>query len=91
MSDNANRVFGAIAYRYSSEPFVENRYETLVKEYIYNGVREHLGLTVQEYIDTPVLQREQYNKVLLEVAEEKQKQLEELEQAKADIEGGSRE
>jgi len=80
-------ALGIVARRIDIEPIVDDTISNMLREYVQLEVKEHLGLTFDEYLDTNIILRIQYTKFLEELITEKNKAFDELKEAQNSING----
>jgi len=80
-------ALGIVARRIDKEPVVDDTISNMLKEYVQLEVKEHLGLTFDEYLDTNIILRIQYTKFLEELIAEKNKAFDELKETQNSING----
>jgi len=80
-------ALGIVARRIDKEPIVDDTISNMLREYVQLEVKEHLGLTFDEYLDTNIILRIQYTKFLEELIAEKNKAFDELKETQNSING----
>jgi len=62
----SDTALGIVARRIDKEPIIDDTISNMLSEYVHLEVKEHLGLTFDEYLDTNISLRIQYTKFLEE-------------------------
>jgi len=79
----------AVANLYATEPIIVDSLTRLLNEYINFEINDNLGITFNEYLDTPYIQRQIYIDHITPLLEEKKAKMAELRNANDVIDGGS--